>query len=144
MNDTIDRNERTFHFERLIDASRDDVFDAWTKPEQISLWWDPTGKKLTACTIDLKVNGAFRFVSDGHAPPFEGVYRVVERPSRLEFEAMGAHGSIVLEAQAGKTRMRVSIRSPSAEHFEMFLKLGVNVGTSTTFDNLAAFVRRSK
>ncbi|MBM4777569.1 MAG: hypothetical protein GQE15_07675 [Archangiaceae bacterium] len=142
MTDTIDRAERTFHFERLLDASRNDVFDAWTKPDQLSHWWDPTGKKLTACTIDLKVNGLFRFVSDGHAPPFEGVYRVVERPSRLEFEAMGALGKIVLEDAAGKTRMRVSIRSPSAEHFDMFLKLGVNVGTSTTFDNLAAFVRR--
>lgn len=142
MTDAIDRAERTFHFERLLDASRDDVFDAWTKPDQLSHWWDPTGKKLIACTIDLKVNGAFRFVSDGHAPPFEGVYRVVDRPGRLEFEAMGALGKIVLEEAAGKTRMRVSIRSPSAEHFEMFLKLGVNVGTSTTFDNLTAFVRR--
>ena len=142
MTDTIDRNERTFHFERLLDASCEDVFDAWTKPDEISQWWDPTGKKLTACTIDLKVNGAFRFVSDGHAPPFEGVYRVVDRPGRLEFEAMGALGRIVLEESAGKTRMRVSIRSPSEEHFEMFLKLGVNVGTSTTFDNLTAFVRR--
>lgn len=142
MTDSIDRAERTFHFERLLDASRDDVFDAWTKPDELAQWWDPTGKKLTACTIDLKVNGSFRFVSDGHAPPFEGVYRVVDRPSRLEFEAMGAYGTIKLEAQADKTRMHVSIRSPSSEHFEMFLKLGVNVGTSTTFDNLTAFVRQ--
>ncbi|MER2565474.1 MAG: hypothetical protein ABTQ32_32410 [Myxococcaceae bacterium] len=55
---------------------------------------------------------------------------------------MGAYGTIKLETQAGQTRMHVSIRSPSPEHFEMFLKLGVNVGTSTTFDNLTAFVRR--
>lgn len=142
MADSIDRTERTFHFERLLDASPDDVFDAWTKPDELSQWWDPTGKRLTACSIDLKVNGAFRFVSDGHAPPFEGIYRVVDRPSRLEFEAMGAYGTIKLETQGGKTRMHVSIRSPSPEHFEMFLKLGVNVGTSTTFDNLTAFVRR--
>lgn len=141
MTDTIDRSERTFHFERLLDATREDVFDAWTKPEQLSEWWDPTGKRLSACTIDLKVDGAFRLVSDGHAPPFEGVYRVIDRPARLEFEAMGALGTIVLEDKRGKTRMRVSIRSPSAEHFETFLKLGVNVGTSTTFDNLVAFVR---
>ena len=143
MTDSIDRNERTFHFERVLDADREEVFDAWTKPEQLSQWWDPTGKKLASCTIDLRVNGSFRLVSDGHAPPFEGVYRLIERPSRLEFDAMGALGSIVLDEQADKTRMRVSIRSPSQEHFEMFLKLGVNVGTSTTFDNLADFVRRA-
>jgi hypothetical protein len=32
--------------------------------------------------------------------------------------------------------MSVSIRSPSAEHFEMFVKLGVQAGTSKTLDNL--------
>jgi uncharacterized protein YndB with AHSA1/START domain len=140
MTDSFDRNTQTFQFERVLDAGREDVFDAWTKPEQLSQWWDPTGKKLVSCTIDLRVNGSFRLVSDGHAPAFEGVYRLIERPSRLEFDAMGALGTIVLDEQAGKTRMRVSIQSPSKEHFEMFLKLGVNVGTSRTFDNLAAFV----
>lgn len=82
-------------------------------------------------------------MSDGHAPPFEGKYSVVERPRRLEFDAMGAHGTILLTPKDGKTQMHVSIRSPSSEHFEMFLKLGVAAGTSATFDNLAVFVTSS-
>lgn len=142
MADTIDRQTLTFHFERLLEASPEAVFDAWTIPEQISQWWDPTGQRLTACAIDLRVGGAFRFETAGHAPPFAGEYVVVEQPSRLVFTAMGAQGTIVLEPEGGKTRMRVAIQSPSLEHFETFLTLGVATGTSATFDNLAAHVRR--
>ncbi len=141
MTDAIDRSQQTFLFERHIAASPDDVFNAWTRPEELTHWWDPTGKKLLECTVDLRLNGAFRFVTDGHAPPFEGIYRVIERPSRLEFEAMGARGIIILEAVGTHTRMRVSICSPTREHFEMFLKLGVNTGTSATFDQLVRHVQ---
>lgn len=136
MNDTIDKQHRTVSFERTFASTPDEVFDAWTQPEQVSQWWDPTGTPLVACTIDLKPKGSFRFVTAGHAPPFEGVYDVIERPHKLQFQAMGATGTVLLRAHETGTRMSVSIRSPSAEHFEMFLKLGVNTGTSTTLDNL--------
>ena len=36
--------------------------------------------------------------------------------------------------------MSVSIRSPTAEHFEMFVKPGVQAGTSRTLDNLVALL----
>jgi uncharacterized protein YndB with AHSA1/START domain len=142
MTDTIDKEQKTVSFERILGASPAEVFDAWTQPEQISQWWDPTGAPLVACSIDLKPKGAFRFVTAGHAPPFEGVYEVVDRPNRLEFNAMGAKGTVTLRPHAQGTQMSVSIRSPSTEHFEMFRKLGVNVGTGKTLDNLVAFVRR--
>lgn len=143
MTHTLDNSRRTIHFERLLDAPPDDVFDAWTRPERVSCWWDPTGAPLTACTIDLRPQGAFRFVTAQHGPPFEGTYAVVERPHRLEFHAMGAHGVITLAPEGGGTRMRVSIQSPSAEHFEMFVKLGVAEGTGRTLDNLVRSVART-
>lgn len=137
MSDTIDREHQTLHFERLIEATPEEVFDAWTRPEEVSRWWDPTGTPLTACSIDLRPRGSFSFVTAGHAPPFQGTYEVVERPHRIEFQAMGAYGTVQLEPRAGGTRMKVAIRCPSREHFETFLKLGVATGTSATLDNLA-------
>ncbi len=136
MKDIIDREHTSIHFERVLDAPPADVFDAWTQPARISQWWDPTGVPLVSCTVDLKPKGAFRFVTEGHAPPFEGTYEVVERPSRLEFQAMGARGTVTLDRHEQGTLMKVSIRSPSPEHFEMFVKLGVDKGTSATLDNL--------
>lgn len=141
MSDTIDREQKTVSFERTLSASPEEVFDAWTQPEQMAQWWDPTGAPLVSCSIDLKPKGAFRFVTAGHAPPFEGVYEVIDRPSRLEFQAMGAKGTVTLRPHAHGTLMSVSIHSPSTEHFEMFVKLGVQTGTSKTLDNLVELLR---
>src|SRR5262245_60828974 len=99
---TVDRATHTITFERSLAAPREQVFDAWTKPEHVKEWWDPTGTPLVACTIDLRPGGAFRFVNDGHGPPFEGAYRVVERPAKLVFDALGAVGTVLLESRGAK------------------------------------------
>lgn len=142
---TIDQTTLTITFQREIEASRDEVFDAWTKPDQIKHWWDPTGTPLAECDIDLKPGGAFRFVNaSGHAPPFSGVYRVLERPAQIVFDAMGAVGTVKLEAVGASTHMTVTIRSPSREHMDQFVRLGVDVGTAKTLDNLGTYVVRHR
>jgi uncharacterized protein YndB with AHSA1/START domain len=137
---TIDRNTFTIMFQRTLRASCDDVFDSWTQPEQLAQWWDPTGARLAKCAVDLRVSGTFCFENQGHSPPFQGVYRLIERPTKLVFEALGAIGTVTLEADGGTTRMQVSIRCSSAEHLEQFVKIGADVNTARTLDNLAAHV----
>ncbi|MFO0675765.1 MAG: SRPBCC domain-containing protein [Polyangiaceae bacterium] len=139
----IDSATHTIHFERTIDASPERVFDSWTKAENVSQWWDPSGKPLVACTIDLRVGGSFRFVTDGHAPPFEGTYKTLERPAKLVFEALGSVGTVSIEKRGGKTHLHVSIRCASAEHLAQFQKIGVDQGTNVTLDNLAAFAAKA-
>lgn len=141
MNDRIDRDQFTLTFERRLPAPCERVFDAWTRPEQITEWWDPTGTPLVACTIDLRENGAFEFKNAGHSPPFCGVYQVVERPTKLVFEALGTQGTVALRPEGTGTHMHVTIRCGTAEHFEMFLKLGVAENTTKTMDNLVAYMR---
>jgi uncharacterized protein YndB with AHSA1/START domain len=138
-NYVIDQKSHTIRFERLLHTSRDEVFDAWTKPEEVSEWWDPDGVPLTSCEIDLRIGGSFSFVSRQHPEmPFGGIYREIVRPERLAFEAMGAMGHVVLRAVGDETNMTVEIVCRSAEHLEQFTKLGVAGGTSRTLDNLAA------
>ena len=139
---TIDRESFTIRFERRLDADRSDVFDAWTKPEEVTAWWDPDGEPLVACTIDLRVGGSFSFATRQHSEmPFAGVYREIVPPERLEFEAMGAIGRVALNEVAGGTDMIVEIVCKSAEQLEQFVKMGVAQGTSRTLDNLVAFAR---
>lgn len=140
MQTTIDQDTFTIAFERKLPVSRAEVFDAWTKPEQIAEWWDPTGTRLVTCEIDLRPGGAFRFVSDGHGPPFSGTYAVVERPTRLVFEAMGSEGTVTLETVNSGTRMRVTIRCASKEQLEHFVKMGIASNTDRTLDNLVRYV----
>ena len=137
----LDRATSTITFERSLSASCEQVFDAWTKPERLSQWWDPTGTPLVECSIDLRPGGAFRLVNEGHSPPFAGVYRVVDRPAKLIFEALGSIGTVLLENRGGKTHLTVTIKCSSAEHLEQFVKLGVDTNTNRTLDNLVAYVQ---
>ncbi len=136
MNDDIDHDRLTVKFSRVLRATPEEAFDAWTTPSEISQWWDPSGAPLVACTIDLRPQGTFRFVTAGHAPPFEGTYHVVQRPRLLQFGASGATGVVKFEPHVQGTLMRVDITCASAEHFEHLLKLGVATGTGVTLDNL--------
>jgi uncharacterized protein YndB with AHSA1/START domain len=139
----IDPEAHTIRLTRVFDAQRTQIFEAWTKPEEVRGWWDAAGEPLTICEIDLRPGGAFRFVTKGHPEmPFAGIYREITPPDRLVFEANGARGLVVLRDVAGKTHMTVEIQCHSTEQLEQYLRMGVDVGTSQTLDNLLAYVRR--
>jgi uncharacterized protein YndB with AHSA1/START domain len=142
---TIDRDTFTITFQRKFAAPVEQVFAAWTEAEHIKHWWEPSGAPLSECVVDLRPGGTFKFTNrdSTHSPPFAGVYRVVERPSQLVFDALGAIGTVRLEANSGTTHMTVSIRCASIDHFEQFLKLGIDVNTDRTLDNLVAYLRNA-
>ena len=137
---TIDQETFTITFERRLAATREEVFDAWTRPEQLTEWWDPSGERLVACDIDLRPGGSFRFVNRSHSVSFTGTYTLIERPARLVFEALGSVGTVVLESMGAGTHMRVTIRCASQQHLEQFVQMGVGTNTDRTLDNLARYL----
>jgi uncharacterized protein YndB with AHSA1/START domain len=137
---SLDHESFTIRFERRLDGTPSEVFDAWTKPEEVSAWWDPDGEPLVACTIDLRVGGSFSFSTRQHSEmPFAGVYREIMPPKKLVFEAMGATGRVILSEAGSGTRMLVEIVCSSKEQMELFAKMGVATGTARTLDNLVAY-----
>src|ERR1700678_2361505 len=89
----IDRGSFTIRLTREFDAPRMEIFEAWTKPEHVTCWWDAAGEPLTVCEIDLRPGGAFRFVTKGRPEmPFAGTYRQIAPPDRLVFDALDALG----------------------------------------------------
>jgi uncharacterized protein YndB with AHSA1/START domain len=138
----VDRDTHTIILTRVLAAPREQVFEAWTRPEQVTWWWDPTGEKLAECEIDLRPGGAFRFAPQ-HSPgarQFAGVYREITPPRHLVFEAMGAIGRVILDESGGKTLLTVRIECGSAEQLEQYLKMGIDAGTAKTLDNLVVYV----
>lgn len=139
----IDRDTHTIRLTRDFDASRTDVFDAWTRPEHVTCWWDCDREPLLVCEIDLRIGGRFKFATKARPElVFTGVYLEISPPDRLVFEAIESTGRIVLREVAGLTRMTVEIECRSAEQLEQFLKMGVATGTSQTLDNLVAYMQR--
>ena len=138
----VDREAHAIVLTRMFAASREQVFAAWTRPEHVKCWWDPTGRPLAECEIDLRPGGAFRFVNQqtGAAHQFVGLYREIAPPDYLVFEVMGATGRVVLDEIGGKTRLTVRIECGSATHLEQYLKMGIDAGTAKTLDNLVAYI----
>ena len=141
-------SDREIVITRSFDAPRRVVFEAWTKPKHVAAWWDPTGAQLAACEIDLRPNGAFRFVhggSAGAAHTFAGVYREIDSPRRLVFTTRSASGSesvgtLVFDEYDGTTTLTMTIACASATDRDALLEMRVEVGTARTLDNLAAYL----
>jgi uncharacterized protein YndB with AHSA1/START domain len=137
---------------RSFDAKRREVFEAWTNPEQVSLWWDPSGKPLAICEIDLKPRGNFRWVHQaprgvGHA--FVGHYLEITPPDRLVFatktfaDGPESIATLLFVEVDGKTKLTMTIDCPSIEARDALLKMRIDVGTAQTLLNLAHFLERN-
>src|SRR6185312_6658508 len=123
----VDTTTNTLRLRRSIRASADKVFEAWTTPAIVARWWDPDGRPLRECDIDLRPGGAFRFVNQGHEDghAFTGTYREIAAPDRLVFEAMGAEGRVDFVERNGRTDITVAIVCASPDHLQQFLTFGI-------------------
>lgn len=132
---------------RLFDAPRDLVFEAMTTPEHVRQWWGRLGDgySVPVCEIDLRVGGAWRFVSQhpqGRAV-FYGEYLEISRPVRLVFteiyepfpDAVTVVTSEFTE-EGGRTRMTATVRYPSTDVRDMVLGTGMARGAGISYDRL--------
>src|SRR5215813_4546359 len=106
----IDRTAHCIRLERRFNVSPAQVFEAWTKPEHLACWWDPSGQPLAVCEIDLRPGGTFTFVPNGRPDaPFAGTYLEIVPFERLTFEAFGAIGRVLFDEDGETTRLSVEI-----------------------------------
>lgn len=73
---------------RVIAATRERLFAAWTTPELLQQWWGPAGVRCIAAEIDLRPGGAYRIgnaLPDGQLIWISGEFEVVEPPRRLTY-----------------------------------------------------------
>lgn len=129
---------------RLFDAPRPVVFEAWTKAEHVAHWWDPSGVPLAVCEIDLRPNGAFRWVNrapdggEGHS--FSGTYREIATPEKLVFSGSAGYCLLVFTEVGKKTKLTMTIECATKKDRDALLQMRVDVGTAQTLDNLAAYL----
>lgn len=57
--------DRSITLTRLVTASIDRVWAAFTKAEQIAAWWGPNGYTITTLERDFRVGGVWRFTMHG-------------------------------------------------------------------------------
>ena len=57
--------DKSIIIERIFDAPRELVWEAWTKPELIKKWWGPEGFTAPSIKINLKVGGKYIYCMRG-------------------------------------------------------------------------------
>lgn len=108
--------EREITIARIVDGSCARVFEAFTDPRQVALWWGPDGFTNTVKEMDVRPGGVWRF--DMHGPdgvnyPNKIVYEEVAHAQRLTFlhgddvegDAHSSHVTATFTDEAGKTRV---------------------------------------
>jgi uncharacterized protein YndB with AHSA1/START domain len=83
-----DQTERTLEIRRTLAASRERVFNAWTRAEELRKWFAPGPLTTAVAESDLRVGGRYRITMrgpDGVEHTVTGIYQTVEPPKRLVY-----------------------------------------------------------
>jgi uncharacterized protein YndB with AHSA1/START domain len=145
------RNDREIVLSRAFNAPRALVFDAWTKPELLTRWYGARGWRLVGCEVDLRVGGAWRFVSCGPGDDTmvqSGVYQEIAAPDRLVYtekfdnqsypgETLITHVFVERHDKPAATLLTSTLRYPSRDARDIVLRYPMARGVGEGLDRLA-------
>jgi uncharacterized protein YndB with AHSA1/START domain len=130
---------------RVIDASREHVFAAFSDPDRLARWWGPKGFTNTFEEFDLRPGGRWRFVMhgpDGGHYPNESVFVDVVPGARLVLNHISAPRfvmTISLEEFGNKTKVGWRQVFVTAEECERVAKIAIEANEQN-LDRLSALV----
>jgi len=139
---------------RTLNAPRKLVWEAWTKPEHVKIWWGPNGFTNTFHGFDLKEGGVWKFIMhgpDGTDYPNKIIFTKIEKPVRLEYKHVDDRTDethfevIVLFEEAGdKTTlsMRSIFKTKEARDFAVE-KFGAIEGGHQTLSRLEEYLAQN-
>lgn len=141
------KGERGFRTERVFDAPREKVFEAYIDPDRIPEWWGPRGTTTRVDYMEPRTGGRWRFVgtdSNGGEQGFLGAFREVTPHERIvqtfEWEGMPGHVSVDTatfeDLGDGRTRLATESIFHTGEERDGMLGSGMESGMNDTFDRL--------
>ena len=138
--------KRELTIERVFNAPRELVFQAWTKPEHLAQWWGPRGFTLPTCEMEFRAGGRFRLVMrgpDGKDYPFQGAYLEIVEPERIVFQGTihdepghQVWTTVTFAEHEGKTNLTVR----QTYSFESDATRGAPEGWRQTLDRLRDYL----
>jgi uncharacterized protein YndB with AHSA1/START domain len=149
-------SDRELVLTRLIDASREKLFKAWTDPALLKQWFAPLPWTTPVAELDVRPGGANLIVMrgpDGKEFPNRGVYLEVVKNERLVFtDAYTKAWSpsekpfmtvvVTFEDEGGKTRYTARVGHWTVADREAHEKMGFHQGWGQCTDQLAAVVAK--
>ena len=144
---TPDTSDREIVSTRIFDASPDQLFQAWTDPAILALWWGPSGFRNTFEVFEPRPGGTWRFVMhgpDGTDYQNESVFCELQNPTRIVFDHLSSpRFRVVATFDAMDKGTRLTFRM-IFETSEMRDRVSDRVGPANeeNFDRLGAQIER--
>ncbi|MDX1251014.1 MAG: SRPBCC family protein [Gammaproteobacteria bacterium] len=143
-------SERELVLERVIDASPEKLFRAWTEPELLKQWFCPKPWGVSSATLDVRPGGSSLVVMrspEGQEFPHRGVYLDVIKNQRIIFtdafteawipsDKAFMTACITFEPQDNKTKYTARVFHWSVSDREEHEKMGFYEGWSKATDQL--------
>ena len=151
-NFTVDRENQTLIIERVFNAPRQLVWQAWTEPDRVARWWAPSGLTTVIHEMDPRPGGLWHYSLQGPKGMVSNAktyYREVVEPERLVYldTFVDEEGNLVeglpelnitteFTETNGKTRVISRTRFNSIQELEFILKMGVEKGVTEAWNQL--------
>jgi uncharacterized protein YndB with AHSA1/START domain len=149
----LEQDPRSIIATRVLDAPRELVWTAWTKPEHLAQWWGPDGFSTTTSAYDLRPGGVWRFVMHGPVGrDYENriTFDEIVKPERIRYHHGGGDDvepvqfrtTVTFENLAGdRTQLTLHAVFPSAAARERVIKqYGADKGAVQTLSRLADYL----
>ncbi|WP_280436430.1 SRPBCC family protein [Nocardia carnea] len=143
--------DREIRVERVFNASRERVWAAYSRIEQLAQWWG-RGNQLDIERWEFRAGGHWRFVerADGESHGFEGRFREIVPQERIvqsfEWDGMPAH--ITIDAATfedlgdGRTRVVTVSQFHTPEERDGMLQSGMAEGLNASYRALDALLAK--
>lgn len=135
------------------------VWQLWTEPAYVELWWGLKSCTIPVCELDVRPAGKWRIdmrTSDGTVYRNGGEYLVVEPLRRLVYSDVAdpataqwegrvpaqRQSEVTFSPDGEHTRLTISIGFATAEDRQRFLGLGILGGIEQSLDKLEALITK--
>jgi len=132
--------------EREFAAPAHLVWRAVTEPELVRRWWHAGRGEMTACEIDLRVGGHWRYAMQadhGGDVAFYGEFleivpneKIVQTEIFAPFPDDPSTNTMTLTARDGATLLRTLVHHTTAQARDMHIDSGMEAGMQDAFDRL--------
>lgn len=149
MNQTSEMTNRTLTLKRTFNAPIKLVWEAWTQPEHVALWWGPKGMEVKVVEHDFRVGGNWKYTMEmpnGSEFISDGVYSVIVELKKIfssaNFKPMteGVEIQALFEENGDKTNFIFNCVHATEEYCKQQEQMGFYNGWGSVFNGLEAYV----
>ncbi len=140
---------REYVCSRVLDFSREQVFRAFSDPDQLAKWWGPNGFTNTILKFDFRVGGDWHLTMHGPDETDyrnESVFVEINEPERIVYDHLRTMHRFLMDMSYfdfdGKTRLTWRMRFESLEEWER-VKAFVPAANEQNFDRLEEHLQKT-